>query len=117
MEFEAIEFGYGQGSALIIPSLRIAAGEKIAIIGENGAGKSTLARLIPRVYDVRQGSIYVGRQDIRKIGLKSLRRRSAIFREIRFCLMARSRPTYSLSGPGHQIGKCRQHYIWLISTT
>jgi len=73
LEFEAIEFGYGQESALIIPSLRIAAGEKIAITGENGAGKSTLARLIPRVYDVRQGAIYAGGQDIRKIGLKSLR--------------------------------------------
>jgi ABC-type bacteriocin/lantibiotic exporter with double-glycine peptidase domain len=73
LEFETIEFGYGQQSALIIPSLRIAAGEKIAITGENGAGKSTLARLIPRVYDVRQGAIYVGGQDIRKIWLKSLR--------------------------------------------
>lgn len=73
LEFEAIEFGYGRESALIIPSLRIAAGEKIAITGENGAGKSTLARLIPRVCDVRQGAIYVGGQDIRKIGLKSLR--------------------------------------------
>src|SRR5579863_173105 len=73
LEFEAIEFGYGRERALIIPSLRIAAGEKIAITGENGAGKSTLARLIPRVYDVRQGAIYVGGQDIRKIGLKSLR--------------------------------------------
>jgi ABC-type multidrug transport system fused ATPase/permease subunit len=73
LEFEAIEFGYGRESALIIPSLQIAAGEKIAITGENGAGKSTLARLIPRVYDVRQGAIYVGGQDIRKIGLKGLR--------------------------------------------
>lgn len=73
LKFEAIEFGYGPESALIIPSLRIAAGEKIVITGENGAGKSTLARLIPRVYDVRQGSIYVGGQNIRKTGLRSLR--------------------------------------------
>jgi ABC-type multidrug transport system fused ATPase/permease subunit len=73
LEFDAVEFGYAEESALIIPSLRIAAGEKISITGENGAGKSTLARVIPRVYDVRQGAIYVGGQDIRKIGLKSLR--------------------------------------------
>src|SRR5579863_2320353 len=73
LEFDTVEFGYAEESALIIPSLRIASGEKIAITGENGAGKSTLARLIPRVYDVRQGAIYVGGQDIRKIGLKSLR--------------------------------------------
>ena len=73
MEFDAVEFGYGQESTLTLPSLRITAGEKVAIIGENGAGKSTLARLIPRVYDVRKGAICVGGQDIRKIGIKSLR--------------------------------------------
>ena len=73
LEFEAVEFGYGKHTALLVPSLRIAAGEKVAIMGENGAGKSTLARLIPRVYDVRRGSIYVGGKDIRSIQLKSLR--------------------------------------------
>jgi ABC-type bacteriocin/lantibiotic exporter with double-glycine peptidase domain len=73
LEFEAVEFGYGQQTALLVPSLRIAAGEKIAIIGENGAGKSTLARLIPRVYDVRQGAISVGGKDVRHMQLKTLR--------------------------------------------
>ena len=73
LEFDAVEFGYGRESTLTLPSLRITAGEKVAIIGENGAGKSTLARLIPRVYDVRKGAICVGGQDIRKIGIKSLR--------------------------------------------
>lgn len=73
LEFKAVEFAYGREDALIVPSLRIAAGEKIAIIGENGAGKSTLARLIPRVYDVRSGSICVGHVDIRDIHVKSLR--------------------------------------------
>jgi ABC-type multidrug transport system fused ATPase/permease subunit len=72
LEFDAVEFGYGRESTLTVPSLRIAAGEKVAIVGENGAGKSTLTRLIPRVYDVREGAICVGGQDIRKIGLKSL---------------------------------------------
>jgi ABC-type multidrug transport system fused ATPase/permease subunit len=75
LEFKAVEFGYGQENALRVPSLRIGAGEKIAIVGENGAGKSTLARLIPRVYDVTAGSIYVGGTDIRNIQLKNLRDR------------------------------------------
>ena len=73
LEFDAVEFGYGRETTLTVPSLRITAGEKVAIIGENGAGKSTLARMIPRVYDVREGAICVGGQDIRKIGIKSLR--------------------------------------------
>jgi len=74
LEFKSVEFGYGQETTLFVPCLRIAAGEKIAIIGENGAGKSTLARLIPRVYDVRKGAIYLGGQDIRNAPLKSLRK-------------------------------------------
>jgi ABC-type bacteriocin/lantibiotic exporter with double-glycine peptidase domain len=73
LEFEAVEFGHGQETTLTVPSLRIAAGEKIAIVGENGAGKSTLAKLIPRVYDVRSGSIRVGGKDVGSIQLKSLR--------------------------------------------
>jgi ATP-binding cassette, subfamily B, heavy metal transporter len=73
LEFEAVEFGYGHETTLFVRFLRMAAGEKIAIVGENGAGKSTLARLIPRVYDVRSGSIRVGGKDVRSIQLKSLR--------------------------------------------
>ena len=74
LEFEAVEFGYRQETTLCVPCLRIAAGEKVVIIGENGAGKSTLARLIPRVYDVRKGAIRLGGQDIRSIQLMSLRK-------------------------------------------
>jgi ABC-type bacteriocin/lantibiotic exporter with double-glycine peptidase domain len=75
LEFTEVEFGYArQENVLRIPSLRIAAGEKIAIAGENGAGKSTLARLITRLYDVQSGSIQVGGIDIRNVELKALRR-------------------------------------------
>lgn len=74
LEFKSVEFGYSQDTTLSVPSLRIVAGEKVAITGENGAGKSTLARLIPRVYDVRDGAIYLGGQDIRTAPLKSLRK-------------------------------------------
>jgi ABC-type bacteriocin/lantibiotic exporter with double-glycine peptidase domain len=75
LEFTDVEFGYQrQENVLRIPSLRIAAGEKIAIAGENGAGKSTLVRLIMRLHDVQSGSIHVGGMDIRNIELKTLRR-------------------------------------------
>jgi ABC-type bacteriocin/lantibiotic exporter with double-glycine peptidase domain len=75
LEFRNVEFGYErQASTLLIPSLRIAPGERVVIIGENGAGKSTLARLITRLYDVKSGSIRIGGVDIREVGLKDLRR-------------------------------------------
>jgi len=75
LEFADVEFGYQrQARALHIPSLRIAAGERVAIVGENGAGKSTLARLITRLYDVKSGAIKIGGVDVREMGLKDLRR-------------------------------------------
>ena len=75
LEFVEVEFGYErQASTLLVPSLRIAAGERVAIVGENGAGKSTLARLITRLYDLKSGAIQIGGVDIREIGMKDLRR-------------------------------------------
>jgi len=59
---------------LHIPSLRIRAGEQVAVVGENGSGKSTMAKLMVRVYDVGAGSIRLGGHDIRRIQLASLRR-------------------------------------------
>ena len=75
LEFVAVEFGYErQARTLLIPSLRIAAGERVAVVGENGAGKSTLARLMTRLYDVKSGAIKIGGVDVREMGLKDLRR-------------------------------------------
>ncbi len=75
VEFIRVEFRYPRQQALLsIPSLRIRSGEHVAVAGENGAGKSTLVKLIARVYDVHAGSIHVGGEDVRNIGLEGLRR-------------------------------------------
>jgi ABC-type bacteriocin/lantibiotic exporter with double-glycine peptidase domain len=74
LEFCAVEFGYSKKENLLhVPSLRIAAGEHIAVEGENGAGKSTLVRLIARLYDPVSGVVRLGGKDIRNLQLKSLR--------------------------------------------
>ena len=74
VEFAEVEFGYSRNKGLLhVPSLRISAGEHIAIAGENGAGKSTLVRLIARLYDPVSGAVRLGGEDIRNIHLKSLR--------------------------------------------
>ena len=76
VEFRAVEFGYSRNTGLLsVPSLRILAGEHIAIAGENGAGKSTLVKLMARLYDPACGSIRLGGEDVRNIHLKSLRQR------------------------------------------
>src|SRR5690606_20571206 len=61
IEFDAVSFSYpaGQGSALRDVSLKAAAGETLAIVGRSGSGKSTLVNLLPRFYDVDQGSVRV----------------------------------------------------------
>ena len=78
VEFRAVGFGYSRNKDLLsVPSLRILAGEHIAIAGENGAGKSTLVKLMARLYDPAYGAIRLGGEDMRNIHLKSLRQRVA----------------------------------------
>jgi ABC-type multidrug transport system fused ATPase/permease subunit len=75
IEFAAVQFGYSRNKELLhIPSLRISAGEHLAIAGENGAGKSTLVKLMARLYDPVSGTVRLGGRDIRSIHLKSLRK-------------------------------------------
>jgi ABC-type bacteriocin/lantibiotic exporter with double-glycine peptidase domain len=75
IDFVDVEFGYRRRkTTLRVTSLRLSAGERIAIVGENGAGKSTLVKLIARIYDVDAGAICIGGIDIRSLKLENLRR-------------------------------------------
>jgi len=59
-------------------SLRLAAGEKMALVGENGAGKSTLIKLLMRLYDPSEGSILYGGTDLRDMDVRDLRDRIGV---------------------------------------
>ncbi|MBV9953142.1 MAG: ABC transporter ATP-binding protein, partial [Acidimicrobiia bacterium] len=73
--FDDISFGYLRAEPVLEGfSLHLAAGERVAVVGTSGSGKSTLALLLPRFYDVQQGSISVDGQDVRDVQLESLRR-------------------------------------------
>ncbi|MGX1757487.1 ABC transporter ATP-binding protein [Streptomyces lydicus] len=54
-------------------SLRIEAGETVAVVGTSGSGKSTVSLLLPRFYDVSAGRVLVGGHDVRDLTLPSLR--------------------------------------------
>lgn len=71
--FENVTFTYPDASSPTLKdfSLRIAPGEKVALIGVNGAGKTTLVKLLCRFYDVDKGRILLGGKDIRSIDLDS----------------------------------------------
>ncbi|MGH7048280.1 MAG: ABC transporter ATP-binding protein [Stellaceae bacterium] len=72
--FERVRFGYAPGAvALDRISLTVPAGHTVALVGASGAGKSTILNLIPRFYDVDDGSIAIDGQDVRDVTLDSLR--------------------------------------------
>jgi ATP-binding cassette subfamily B multidrug efflux pump len=76
LEFHDVGFSYGgfPGEHTISNvSFKVAKGETLGIVGPPGSGKSTIAHLIPRFYDVTEGSITIDGQDIRDITLDSLR--------------------------------------------
>jgi ABC-type multidrug transport system fused ATPase/permease subunit len=75
LAFERIGFYYNQaaGEVLHDVSLRIAAGETIAVVGRTGCGKSTLVNMIPRFYIPTSGRITIDGSDIQDVTLRSLR--------------------------------------------
>ncbi|TMM01847.1 MAG: ATP-binding cassette domain-containing protein [Actinobacteria bacterium] len=79
IELDRVSFAYDGGrSALHEVSLKIAAGEHVAIIGPSGAGKSTLASLIARFHDPAAGSVLIDGRDARDCSLEWLRRQVGV---------------------------------------
>ncbi len=76
IEFKNVSFKYREGYDHVLKniSLKINAGEYIALVGPSGAGKTTLCSLIPRFYEINAGEIYIDGKNIRNIQLTSLRR-------------------------------------------
>jgi subfamily B ATP-binding cassette protein MsbA len=74
INFQNVSFKYDK-SDLVLKDvvLEIKKGEVLAIVGPSGAGKSSLVDLIPRFYDVTEGSIFIDNIDIRNLTMKSLR--------------------------------------------
>ena len=76
IEFENVSFHYENSdqSSLSNISLEIPRGEVLALVGSSGAGKTTFADLIPRFYEVSEGTITIDGKDIRNVSLSQLRR-------------------------------------------
>ncbi|MBO5516884.1 MAG: ABC transporter ATP-binding protein [Firmicutes bacterium] len=74
VRFTNVSFGYGSNKHILKDiSFEAAPGETIGIIGGTGSGKSSMVQLIPRLYDVRKGSVKVGGVDVRDYDLEALR--------------------------------------------
>ena len=76
IDFENVSFRYSkeaQHRALKEVNLHIPSGATVGILGGTGSSKSTLVQLIPRLYDVSEGSVKVGSRDVREYDLQVLR--------------------------------------------
>lgn len=85
IEFDRVTFRYTEQEQVLKQfSLRIRAGEQVALVGHTGAGKSSLGKLIARFYEHQGGSIRVDGFDLRSVDLQSYRRHLGIVQQTPF---------------------------------
>jgi ATP-binding cassette, subfamily B, multidrug efflux pump len=80
VEFDGVGFRYPGGEREVLRDISFVAqpGQTVAILGTTGSGKSTLVNLIPRFYDVTEGSVRLDGHDVRDVTLASLRSQMGI---------------------------------------
>lgn len=83
VEFRAVGFKYREDHQEVLKnlSLKITAGEYVALVGTSGVGKTTLCSLIPRFYEVTEGQILLDGRNIRELSLRSLRQQIGIVQQ------------------------------------
>jgi ATP-binding cassette, subfamily B, bacterial len=76
IEFSHVDFAYPDGPPVLRDvDLRIAAGTRVAVVGETGSGKTTFAKLLTRLMDPSSGVVRLAGEDVRQVSFASLRRR------------------------------------------
>ena len=77
--FDSVSFRYREDEPLVLRDidLQVRPGEMIALVGPSGSGKTTLVSLLPRLYEVTEGSVLIDGADIRSVTLASLRSKIA----------------------------------------
>ena len=98
---EDVSFGYEPGLLVVEDvDLRIAPGERVAIVGETGAGKSTLARLVLRFYDPVEGRVLLDGHDLRGLTLESRARHAVLIPQEGFLFNGTLRDNLGYARPG-----------------
>lgn len=78
IEFDRVSFAYGDALALKDFSLRVRAGQFVALVGRSGSGKTTAANLLLRFHDPQIGAVRIGGVDLRRVSMTELRRQIAL---------------------------------------
>lgn len=98
---EDVSFSYEEEEKVLRHvSMTIPSGSHIALVGPSGGGKTTITSLLPRFYDVDQGSIRIGDQDIREVKLKSLRSEIGIVQQEVYLFDGTIRENIAYGRPG-----------------
>jgi ATP-binding cassette subfamily B protein len=99
--FRDVGFWYAMGGKVLEDvDLEIAAGTVVALVGPTGVGKTTMANLIPRFYDVCEGSITLDGHDLRDLTLNSLRQQISIVLQDVFLFHGTARENILFGRPG-----------------
>jgi len=78
IQFENIDFSYGDKPVLRGINLNVKAGQLVALVGASGSGKTTLANLLLRFYDPVRGTVKIGGVDLREVTTRDLRNQIAV---------------------------------------
>ena len=78
IRFDHVDFSYDSNPALRSVNAQIPAGSTCALVGPSGSGKSTFVNLLPRFFDVANGSISIDGRDLRSVPLRELRQQIAL---------------------------------------
>ena len=82
VEYKDVSFSYDNGVPVLSHiNLNIHPGETLALVGPSGGGKTTLCNLLPRFYEVVEGSVSVDGRDVRAVTMQSLRRNIGVLQQ------------------------------------
>ena len=100
VKFDNVSFGYDNLSAVLSGvDIDATPGKVIALLGPTGSGKSTVVNLIPRFYDVTEGSITIDGVDVRDVTLDSLRKNIGIVQQDVFLFIGTIRDNIAYGRP------------------
>jgi subfamily B ATP-binding cassette protein MsbA len=100
IQFDHINFAYGEKIALKDINLQIKSGQLVALVGASGSGKTTLSNLLLRFYDPQRGAVRIGGADIREFTTRELRNQIAVVTQENILFNDTIRNNIALGRPG-----------------